>query len=148
MDKLTPEERSKVMSAVKSKGTKLERRFFEALEAQSIEGMERHPEDLLGHPDLVHRSSRIVVFIDSCFWHGCPEHLRMPQSNQEYWTKKIARNRKRDRQVTKALREQGWRVLRIWEHSIKKQRSFRWWLSRINTLIDECDETASCGNEN
>lgn len=74
---------------------------------------------ILGTPDLVIRSARVVVFVDSCFWHGCRRHGRQPKSNVEFWTAKIARNRERDRKVSLAYRRAGWTVVRVWEHEIK-----------------------------
>lgn len=67
-------------------------------------------------PDIVFIGARVAVFIDGCFWHCCPEHFRMPQSNTEYWEAKLTRNRARDREVEEALAEDGWRVARFWEH--------------------------------
>lgn len=67
-------------------------------------------------PDLVFRALRVAVFVDGCFWHGCPEHCRMPGSNVAYWEAKIARNRARDQRNDAALAGAGWRVVRIWEH--------------------------------
>lgn len=66
--------------------------------------------------DVVFVAKRVAVFVDGCFWHGCPEHCRSPSSNVAYWEAKIERNRARDRRVTQALRDGGWVVLRIWEH--------------------------------
>ena len=59
---------------------------------------------------------RIVVFIDGCFWHGCPEHYTAPKSNAAYWSAKLAANRSRDARTTEALIELGWTVLRFWAH--------------------------------
>jgi DNA mismatch endonuclease (patch repair protein) len=61
---------------------------------------------------------RILLFIDSCFWHGCKRHCRPPKTNRAYWQAKIDGNRRRDRATTKALSREGWRVLRIWEHEL------------------------------
>lgn len=74
--------------------------------------------DVVGKPraDIVFLRDRVAVFVDGCYWHGCPEHFRMPSSNTEYWTAKIERNRARDQRVSAALREAGWRVVRVWEH--------------------------------
>jgi DNA mismatch endonuclease (patch repair protein) len=66
--------------------------------------------------DIVFPRQRVAVFIDGCFWHGCPEHCRVPARNREYWVAKIGRNRVRDESLTAALEESGWHVLRIWEH--------------------------------
>jgi len=66
--------------------------------------------------DLVFPRRRVVVFVDGCFWHRCPEHFRMPAANPDYWEPKIARNVARDRETDRRLAEAGWRVLRFWEH--------------------------------
>lgn len=66
--------------------------------------------------DLVFAGARLAVFVDGCFWHGCPDHGRQPKVNTHYWGPKLERIAARDRQVTAALEADGWRVLRIWEH--------------------------------
>jgi len=68
-------------------------------------------------PDIVFTRWKVVVFVDGCFWHGCPEHQHIPKSNREYWVPKLAANVERDRRVDRALISQGWRVVRIWEHT-------------------------------
>lgn len=66
--------------------------------------------------DIVFTRQRVAVFVDGCYWHGCPDHCRMPARNAEYWQAKIGRNRERDERITDALIAGGWRVLRVWEH--------------------------------
>ncbi|MFG2963068.1 very short patch repair endonuclease [Streptomyces sp. NPDC048288] len=66
--------------------------------------------------DMVFRSVKVAVFIDGCFWHGCPEHFVMPKTNRPYWEDKISRNIQRDRDTDNRLAEAGWLVLRFWEH--------------------------------
>lgn len=66
--------------------------------------------------DVVFTRQRIAVFVDGCFWHGCPKHLTAPKSNVDYWGPKIARNRERDHETSANLRAAGWTVLRYWEH--------------------------------
>lgn len=66
--------------------------------------------------DLVFRSAKVAVFVDGCFWHGCPEHYTEPKTNQEFWSTKIAGNAQRDRDTNEQLRAAGWTVLRFWEH--------------------------------
>ena len=66
--------------------------------------------------DIVFTRKRVAVFIDGCFWHGCPQHFQPPRANTAYWGPKISRNRERDRETADALRDAGWRVLRYWEH--------------------------------
>lgn len=75
---------------------------------------------IFGTPDLVFSTKRVVVFIDSCFWHGCRFHYRCPKSNAAFWRTKISRNRLRDTRVTRYYRRHGWTVLRFWEHQLKK----------------------------
>jgi DNA mismatch endonuclease (patch repair protein) len=87
--------------------------------AARITGWRRHSA-MRGNPDFVFREGRLAVFVDGCFWHGCPLHGSQPKSHQTYWSGKIARNRKRDRSVTRDLRSRGWRVLRVWEHELRK----------------------------
>lgn len=66
--------------------------------------------------DIVFTRARIAVFIDGCFWHGCPEHYQRPASNREYWDPKVARNRERDAETDALLKAAGWTVVRVWEH--------------------------------
>jgi DNA mismatch endonuclease (patch repair protein) len=70
--------------------------------------------------DFVFRQVRLALFVDGCFWHGCPLHGDLPASNRQYWQRKLTRNRKRDMQATRALEARGWRVVRLWEHSLKR----------------------------
>jgi DNA mismatch endonuclease, patch repair protein len=67
-------------------------------------------------PDVVFTRRRLAVFLDGCFWHGCPQHCRLPTSNRDYWIAKIERNRDRDARTSAALEAAGWRVIRAWEH--------------------------------
>lgn len=66
--------------------------------------------------DIVFTRNRIAVFVDGCFWHGCPDHGNTPKFNTAYWGPKLARNRERDRRVSKELEADGWSVIRVWEH--------------------------------
>lgn len=66
--------------------------------------------------DLVFSRVRVAVFVDGCFWHGCPDHYRLPASNTEYWSAKIERNRTRDRAFDDLLKAAGWTPIRVWEH--------------------------------
>jgi G:T-mismatch repair DNA endonuclease (very short patch repair protein) len=65
---------------------------------------------------MVFTRTRVAVFLDGCFWHGCPDHHRPSRQNEEFWREKIARNRQRDAETDKLLEEAGWTVVRIWEH--------------------------------
>lgn len=68
--------------------------------------------------DLVFRKARVAVFVDGCFWHGCPEHATWPKHNAEFWRDKIETNEKRDRDTDQRLADAGWRVIRVWEHEV------------------------------
>lgn len=74
---------------------------------------------LEGRPDLVFPGRRLAVFVDGCFWHSCPEHATKPKKNARFWAEKLARNRERDKEVNRKLAQQGWRVIRVWEHETK-----------------------------
>ena len=75
--------------------------------------------------DLVFRRRRVAVFVDGCFWHGCPDHFRVPGTHVEYWTAKIERNRERDIETDALLAEAGWMAVRVWEHEDPRQGAER-----------------------
>jgi DNA (cytosine-5)-methyltransferase 1 len=114
----TPEQRSRIMREVPSKNTSGEMLFRKALWQAGIRGFRLHSATVPGHPDVVFQKQRIAVFIDGCFWHGCPKCYRAPKSNQDYWKMKVSRNKKRDEAVTELCKKAGWKVLRIWEHEV------------------------------
>ena len=74
-------------------------------------------------PDFVFPKLRLALFVDGCFWHACPRHATKPRNNAAFWRKKLAANQARDRLVTRALRQRGWRVLRIWEHELARKQA-------------------------
>ena len=118
MDKISREQRSRIMAAVKQRGTRLERDFAKALWAAGVRY--RKNVRMHGTPDILVRKAKLVVFLDSCFWHGCRFHCRWPKSNIVFWETKISRNRKRDRAVSRYYRRAGWTVLRFWEHQLAR----------------------------
>ena len=119
-DTVSVAKRSEIMRAVRSRGNRAtELVLMQLLRRHRITGWRRHT-SLTGKPDFLFRRHRLAVFVDGCFWHGCPTHCRMPASKPAYWRPKIARNKARDKVVMAALRKRGWRVLRIWEHELKK----------------------------
>jgi DNA mismatch endonuclease (patch repair protein) len=119
-DVFTKSKRSIVMAAIRSKGNKdTELKLAAIFRKFGITGWRRHYK-VLGRPDFVFLRNRVAIFVDGCFWHGCPKHGRRPESNMSYWGPKLERNRKRDRKISKLLRSSGWRVLRIWEHRLSK----------------------------
>lgn len=104
------------MSRVKGRGNKLtELRLVALFRANKIVGWRRNSR-LFGRPDFIFLEARVAVFVDGCFWHGCPRHGTVPATNREFWARKLKRNRNRDRLVNRTLREKGWKLLRIWQH--------------------------------
>ena len=132
MDNLTVEQRRKNMQNIRSTDTKVELLVAKALRKQRIYSA-RNVKSLIGRPDFVFRRKKVVIFIDSDFWHGHPKRCIMPKSNCEYWVQKIMKNKLRDRAVSRQLKKEGWTVLRIWEYDIKKRfnHSFEMILSSI-----------------
>ena len=128
--------RSEVMSLIHSGGNKAtELRLIEIFSEYGITGWRRN-QPLLGKPDFTFRRERAVVFVDGCFWHGCPKCYRRPKSNRKFWDEKIATNRKRARFVNRALRGLGWRVVRIWQHQLNKSARIAARVKRALSLVD------------
>lgn len=119
VDNLKPADRLKTMRAVKAKGTTPERQLFSMLAGMKIRGWRKNVDEIVGKPDVVFTGDHIAIFVDGCFWHGCPHCQRkLPETNREYWIKKIERNIMRAKVNNQKLRENGWKILRIWEHEI------------------------------
>ncbi len=116
-----PPLRSMAMSAVRGKGNKTtEVKFRMALVRAGLQGWKLHARQLPGNPDFYFPDSKLAVFIDGCFWHGCPRHGHVPTTNPEYWKAKIRINRQRDRHKKKELAKLGITTLRMWEHALLK----------------------------
>ena len=119
MDNLTKSQRRKNMQNIRSAGTMPEKLIIRALRREKLY-FAKNDKSIIGNPDIVFRRKKVVVFIDSDFWHGHPKRFIMPKSNRQYWKEKISRNKERDAGVNKKLKEAGWKVIRIWESDIKK----------------------------
>jgi len=118
MDNLKPAQRKKNMQNIRSADTKLEVSVRSALHKAGFR-FRKNDKKIIGKPDIVFSSKKIVVFLDSCFWHKCPYHSNIPKINRKYWIPKLERNRQRGEEVNKRLKLQGWIVLRFWEHQVK-----------------------------
>ncbi len=116
-DNLTKEQRSFCMSRIRSKWTLPEKRIHNFLKGHKIKH-EMHPK-IAGSPDIILKDKRIAIFIHGCFWHKCPRCFNKPRTKIEYWRPKLEKNAKRDKLSIKMLRNDGWRVIRLWEHEIK-----------------------------
>ena len=120
--------RSRNMAAIKSRDTAPEMRLRSAIWRKGMRfftpaGWQRLAgERLTGSPDLIFPSARVVLFVDGCFWHGCPSHYRAPDSRAEFWRDKLDENRQRDSVVNGELSGCGWRVIRLWEHQLTVKR--------------------------
>ena len=128
-DIYTRAERSALMAKVRGRGNlTTEQALAKLLRTQGWSGWRR--QRAIGvrmadggrfrvRPDFIFATRRLAVFVDGCFWHGCPRHGTRPQGNAAFWREKFRRNRARDRRDTRRLRRAGWRVLRLWEHELK-----------------------------
>ncbi|MCX5111741.1 very short patch repair endonuclease [Streptomyces sp. NBC_00378] len=110
--------RRRNMQAIRSRDTKPEQLIRRLVHAKGLRYRvaARPLPDLRRTADLVFRPAKVAVFIDGCYWHGCPEHYIPPKTNPGYWSDKVARNMARDRDTDQRLAEAGWLVLRFWEH--------------------------------
>lgn len=118
MDNLSEADRKRAMQAVKSEKTKLENKVSKELWKRGLR-FRRNVKNIKGKPDIAIKKYKTVIFIDSCFWHGCELHCILPVSNKDYWHSKIDRNKLRDIEITNYYRKNGWNILRIWEHEVK-----------------------------
>jgi len=131
-DRLNPDQRSALMSKVKSRGNlTTELRVLRVLRANDITGWRRHSKNTAGKPDFYFPAYRLAMFVHGCFWHGCEKCGRFSKSRVRYWSKKIEENRRRDTRVRRRLNRSGYRVLTIWEHDVRGER----WLTRLESAL-------------
>jgi len=115
MDRISKKKRSKIMSAIRSKHTKPELILRKALWAEGLRyRLHYGPERI----DIAFPSKKLAIFVDGCFWHGCPKHGHTPKSNKSYWISKLRRNTERDKARSIKLKVAGWSVMRFWEHDV------------------------------
>ena len=126
--------RSRYMAAVKSAANfSTEIKMARLLHENGLSGWRRYA-PLPGTPDFYWPKKKIALFVDGCFWHGCPHCYQTPKSNVNYWTEKVANNKKRDRRVNSALRTKGWTVIHIWECQLNKKPNYC--VRRVRTAIE------------
>jgi len=120
------------MKKIRRAGTSAEMELRRALHARGLRYRVDTPllPDKRRRVDIAFPSARVAVFVDGCFWHGCPEHATWPASNADFWRQKIETNQRRDRNTDSQLREAGWQVLRVWEHEDPKPVA-----ARIETVV-------------
>ena len=151
MDNVTADERSRIMASVRSRGNRsTEAALSRAFRKAGVRGWRRQQvirlprSELTVRPDFVFPERRLVVFVDGCLWHLCPVHARIPASNRQYWIKKLQRNVTRDRTVDRCLRRHRWKVVRIWEHSVKKTADTA--IRRVNRALKTQKAAAESGS--
>lgn len=132
MDNLTQEQRKKNMQAIKSRNTKIEKTVCKALWHKGIR-FRKNVKELPGKPDIAIKKYKIVIFLDSCFWHKCPLHFRRPKSNNSYWDNKIEKNVIHDLEINEYYIKNKWNIFRIWEHQIKTNNQKN---KSINEIIE------------
>lgn len=137
-DVLTPEQRRKNMQAIRSQ-SKLENKVSKELWKRGLR-FRKNDRSLFGKPDISIKKYKIVIFIDSCFWHGCDIHGNRPKSNQEFWDKKLSRNKERDLEVQNYYEEHGWHYKRVWEHDFKED--FNKAIDDLENFIKEAKRAA------
>jgi DNA mismatch endonuclease (patch repair protein) len=133
-DIFTKEKRSDIMSRIRSKNTEIELVVFKFLRAHDVR-FQKHYRGARGTPDVAVPGKRVAVFVDGDFWHGYRYPTWRHKMKKKFWREKIERNRARDRRTFAALRRQGWRVLRVWEHEIVADPFSA--LARIRRFIED-----------
>ena len=128
-DRISKEKRSKIMSSIRSKDTKPEIALRKALWAKGLRYRIQYSSKKI---DIAFHSRKIAIFIDGCFWHGCPVHSHLPKTNQDYWLPKLKKNMDRDQVTNAYLTSTGWRVLRFWEHETSNPENI---ISEIENLL-------------
>lgn len=131
MDRVSKATRSRIMASVRSKGNRsTEQLMAKILRNAGLRGYRKHW-NVAGKPDFAWPDRKIALFVDGCFWHGCPRCNRPSKSNLAFWRKKISDNKRRDLRNSRHLRRRGWKVLRVWECTITSVRTLR----RIQTAV-------------
>lgn len=124
--------RSRTMAAIRGKGNKsTELRLRMALVRLGIAGWHLHSRALPGKPDFFFENERVAVFVDGCFWHGCPKCGHTPKTRSAFWVAKFERNKERDRRNVRSLMNSGIEVVRLWEHQLKSPQGLAGAVRRI-----------------
>jgi DNA mismatch endonuclease (patch repair protein) len=115
LDSVSKDVRSKIMRSIRSKNTCPELKLRKALWSRGFRYRIHYGKEKI---DIAFPSKKIALFVDGCFWHGCPLHSHLPKSNEAYWTPKLRKNIERDLAKNRRLEAEGWKVLRFWEHEL------------------------------
>lgn len=137
MDRVNKEVRSKIMASVRTSGGTTERKMEKLLRLRGVRGY-RKQWHVAGKPDFAWTKSKVALFVDGCFWHGCPRCDRPSKSNKAFWKAKVVSNQRRDRRVSRKLRKEGWSVLRVWECRIGEARTLARIIRAVNGGSHSC----------
>lgn len=130
--------RSKTMSLIRGKHNRsTEQQLKMLLVRNKISGWTSHEKTMPGNPDFFFWKKNVAIFVDGCFWHGCPKCGHIPKTRSTFWKAKIERNVERDKQKRKALREMGIDVIRFWEHDLKDTKKLGRCLNRLNKVLGD-----------
>ena len=130
------EHNSRIMAAIRGKNNRTtEVRLRMALIRAGIKGWKLHAKELPGHPDFYFSREKVAIFVDGCYWHGCPKCGHIPKTRSKFWEAKIKRNRARDKIKRMELRKIGISTVRIWEHELKDNRNLGRVIEKIDKLI-------------
>jgi len=131
-----PVKRSWTMAAIRGKNNRTTELMLRmALVRAGIRGWETNVEELPGKPDFFFRKKRVAVFVDGCFWHGCPKCGHYPKTRRSFWKTKILRNKERDKKNRHQLRRRGIKVINIWEHSLKDPKKADFKIKKLLHLL-------------
>jgi DNA mismatch endonuclease, patch repair protein len=132
LDNNNKNKRSKIMASIHSKNTKPEMILRRALWKQGLRYRIHYgPEKI----DVAFSKRKIAIFIDGCFWHSCPDHSHTPKTRKEYWIPKLSNNKRRDVEKTFRLENNGWTVMRFWEHELKDEDKLNAIINRITKQL-------------
>jgi len=115
VDRISKEARSKIMSAIRSKNTKPELVLRRALWSKGLRFRIHYGKEKI---DIAFPSKKLAIFVDGCFWHGCPMHSHIPKTNKEYWMPKLKKNIESAKAKDSRLKTDGWEVVHFWEHEL------------------------------
>lgn len=131
-----PEKRSRTMSAIHGKHNRTtEQRLRMALIRKGIHGWRLHKKELPGNPDFFFAEKKIAIFVDGCYWHGCPKCGHIPKTRTAFWEAKIRRNQERDKMKRLELKKSGIRSLRIWEHELRDKKNLDKVIEKIDKFV-------------
>lgn len=142
-DVFSARKRSAIMARVRGRGNeRTELALLSILRRHKITGWRRH-QPVFGKPDFVFPTFKLAIFVDGCFWHGCPRHATQPATNRAFWKKKLFRNKARDLIVNQTLPQRGWIVLRIWQHELIRSNESRL-VRRIQRVLPKIGHARCC----